>query len=202
MKNDNNTAKKVMLVLLKDLSAHTITTLAKEIDFSRVGMWKLLKKLESSQFIFLQSAGSGKTSTLLAKVNWKNPLTKKILGLYLTEDSLSQRRWRTNFMKLEGVADFLILYGSILHSDEHANDIDLFSVVSDDKNFVAIEKIVNDIQKTLLKKIHIINFKEHELEEELLRSRPFIDAIKKGVVLFGQERFITFMERVHSLWQQ
>ncbi len=200
MRNDDSTTKKTMLTLLKDISIrHTITSLAKELHFSRVGMWKILKKLEASQLITLASTGSGKTNTFLADIHWENVLTQKMLALYLTEQAMTQRRWRTNFTKLEGLVDFLVLYGSILHSSEDANDIDLLSVVSSNKNFVAVEKIITEIQKTLLKKIHIINFTEHELKEELLKpSRPFIDAIKKGVVLFGQERFIAFRMKVHS----
>ena len=90
--------------------------------------------------------------------------------------------------------DFLIIYGSILTSSKEANDIDIISVLSNKKNFIEIEKIVSTAQKTQLKKIHLLNFTETEFKNELKKpNKAFIDAIKKGVVLFGQERFIKFI---------
>ena len=41
--------------------------------------------------------GSGKTSTSLIKINWNNPLIEKSLALYLTEESIVQKRWRINY---------------------------------------------------------------------------------------------------------
>ncbi|MDP3027480.1 MAG: hypothetical protein Q8N63_07255, partial [Nanoarchaeota archaeon] len=91
--------------------------------------------------------------------------------------------------------DFLILFGSILHSPKEANDIDLINLVSDENFFVKIDKIITDIQITQDKKIHSINLTEEELKHELKnKNKAYIEALKKGVVLFGQENFIKFIE--------
>lgn len=194
---ENSTSKKIMLVLLKHFSkSHTITSLSKELKISRVGMWKILKKLQSEQFIVLTPVGTGKTSIYIAKLNWDDILVKKSLALYLTEESLKHRRWRVNFCKLEKNVSFLILYGSIIHTPKQANDIDIIGVVSKKKNFLNIQRIIDKEQKILEKKIHIINFTGAEFKDELIKhNKTLIDAVEKGVILFGQENFVTFMKR-------
>lgn len=192
-------SKKIVVQLFKDFSLpHTVTSLAKELRVSRVGVWKIVKKLEVDNFINIIPAGAGKTSTFLVTINWKNILVEKSLSLFLTEEALAQRRWRANFAELEKSVDFLILYGSILHAPHEANDIDLIGVISQKNKFVKIQQSIDIIQKTQSKKIHLINFTESEFKQELLKpNKVFISAIKKGVILFGQENFIQFMKGVH-----
>jgi len=186
----------ILKILLKDLSKkHTVTSLSKERGISRVGSWKLLKELEKEKLIILTSIGPEKTSVQEASLNWDNPLLEKILALLLTEEALKQNKWRYNFKELQNKVDFLILFGSILHSPKEANDIDIINLVSDEKNFVKIDKMITDIQITQDKKIHSINITEGELKHELKnKNKAYIEALKKGVVLFGQENFIKFIE--------
>ena len=193
----DNPFKKAALLLFKDFSrTHTITSLAKELNMTRVGIWKKLKKLQSEQFIKLTSIGSGKTSISVADLNWENIIVEKSLALYLTEEALKQRRWQLNFADLEQVADFLILFGSVLHSPKEAKDIDM-AIVSQKRKFIKIQKTLDKIQKTEIKKIHAISFTEAEFKEELKKpNKALLDAIKKGVILFGQEKFVQFMKRM------
>ncbi|MBS3167429.1 hypothetical protein J4403_04475 [Candidatus Woesearchaeota archaeon] len=185
---------RILKLLLKDFTIKpTITVLSKEIDMSRVGTWKVLKKLETEQLIFLSSVGEGKTSTYNILLNWKNPLLVKTLALALTEESIKNPRWLSNFKELESKLDFLLIYGSIIHSPKEANDIDLLGIISK-KNFLLIEEIIKKIQKTQIKKIHLINLTSAEFKAELKKpNKVFVDAVKKGIVLFGQEKFIKFI---------
>lgn len=194
---NNKTSMKILKILSKDFTIKpTITNLAKEVEISRVGMWKLLKKLEKNRLILLHPVGSGKTSTYIINLNWENPLVEKNLALALTEDSLKQQRWISNFAELEEKMDFLIIYGSILNSPKEANDIDMLGITTK-KNFKKIDEILSKIQKTQLKKIHALNFTQEEFKQELERhNKAFIDAVKKGVILFGQENFIKFIKNV------
>lgn len=193
----DNTTKRLTLILLKDLSrTHTITSLAKELNMSRVGVWKILKQLQSEDFVKLTSIGSGKTSTSITSLNWESVLVEKSLALYLTEEALQQRRWQSNFGDLEKLVYFIILFGSVLHSPKEAKDIDIV-IVSQKRKFIKIQKIVDKIQKSQLKKIHAINFTEREFKEELKKpNKALFDAIKKGAILFGQEKFIRFMKEI------
>ena len=106
-------------------------------------------------------------------------------------------KWRYNFKELENHVDFLMLFGSILHSPKDANDIDVLSLVSNEKSFVKISKIITDIQITQSKKIHAINFTKKELKHELKdKNKAYTEALKKGIVLFGQENFIKFIKEI------
>lgn len=198
-----NPSKRALLVVLKDLSTrHTTTSLAKELKLTRVGTWKILKKLEHDSLITFNHVGVGKTSTGLIALNGDNILVEKMLSLYLTEEALVHQRWRVTFAELEKMTDFLILYGSILHSPKEARDIDLVGMVSSNR-FVKVDMVLHKIQKTAIKKVHTILFEKNELMTELEKhNTACIDAIKKGVVLFGQEKFISFMKQVHRTWQQ
>lgn len=188
---------KILKILLKNFTIKpTITILAKELGMSRVGIWKVLKKLEAEKLTVLSPIGTGKTSTYRISLNWDNPLTEKNLVLVLTEDALKNQRWLSNFTELENKIDFLIIYGSIIHSPKEANDIDILGVTNKNK-FLEIEESIKRIQKTQIKKIHALSFTQTEFKQELEKpNKVFIDAIKKGIILFGQEKFIKFIRNI------
>lgn len=188
---------RILKMLLKNFSVHyIITSIAKEVGMTRVGTWKVLKKLEAEKLIILSPIGAGKTSTYNISLNWDNPLVEKTLSLALTEDAMKNQRWMDNFAELENQLDFLIIYGSIIYSPKEANDIDILGIIRGDK-FIEIEESIKKIQKTQIKKIHALNFTEAEFKHELERSnKAIIDAVKKGIVLFGQEKFIKFMRGI------
>src|SRR3989344_7323837 len=184
-KNKKNT--EILKIILKQFTIKwTITSLAKEIKMSRVGSWKALKKLEAENLILLSPVGGGETSTFNILLNWENQILEKRLSLILTEDALKNQRWLNNFKELENKLDFLILYGSMMHSPREANDVDVLGVVSNKNKFKEIEEAVQKIQKIQSKKVHSENFTRTEFKEELKKkNKIFIDAIKKGVVIFG-----------------
>ena len=199
METIKSTAQKIVTILLKDLvTTHTATSLSKEFKMSRWGIWKILKKLEKDEFIILDQIGTGKTSTHRIRLNWSNILVEKTLAFSLTQEALKHKRWRYDFADLEQEVDFLILHGSILHSPREAKDIDIIGVAKERK-LAKIGEVVFKIQETQNKKIHSINFTQKEFEQELKKpNKAFIDAIKKGVVLFGQENFIKFIKKLQK----
>ena len=195
----NKTNTKILKVLLKQFTIKwTITSLAKELNMSRVGIWKVLKKLEAERLVLLSPVGEGKTSIFNINLNWENPVLEKNLSLILTKDAFKNQRWLNNFKEIEDKLNFLILYGSIIHSPKEANDIDILGVVSNKNNFLSIEETIKKIQKTQIKKIHSENFTQTEFKEEIKKpNKIFLEAIKKGVVIFGQEKFIKFIKEVY-----
>ncbi|MBI2575236.1 nucleotidyltransferase domain-containing protein [Candidatus Woesearchaeota archaeon] len=194
----SKSVSRVLEYLLKDFSSRpTVTSLTKETGLSRVGAWKLIKRMQSGKLIVLYKIGNGKTSAYSMGLNWDNPLVWKNLALCLTENALKNQRWLNVFAELKNKLDFLVLYGSIINSPREASDIDVLGVVSNKSRFVEIAESIRNIQKTQIKKIHAINFTQAELRQELRKpNMAFIGAIKKGIVLFGQEKFIKFMESV------
>ncbi len=195
MEKENN-EDRILKVFLKQFSVNwTITLLFKEINMSRVGTWKVLKKLKEDKLIIIYSIGKGKTSTFILKLNWENPVLEKRLSLILAKEALKYQRWISNFGELESLNEFVILYGSILHSPKEASDIDILGIVFNKNNFLDIEKRIKKIQKTQIKEIHLENFTKSEFKDELKKpNKVFIDAIKKGIILFGQEKFIKFIK--------
>ena len=189
---------KILKILLKDLAIKpTITFLAKEVGMSRVGTWKVLKKLEAEKLVILSPIGTGKTSACSISLNWENPIVEKMLSLALTEDAIKNQRWLSNFKEIEDKADFLLIYGSIIHSPKEANDIDILGVTSKNK-FLEIEESIQKIQKTQVKKIHALNLTPAEFKGELEKpNKALIDAVKKGIILFGQEKFIKLIKSIH-----
>lgn len=186
-----------MNILLKDLSSHTATSLSKELKMSRWGTWKILKKLEKDKLIEIKPIGMGKTSTSIIKLNWDNVLAEKNLALSLTQEALNYKRWVYNFSNLQEEVDFLILYGSILYTEE-ANDIDVLGVAKENK-FAQIDDMIVKIQQTQNKKIHFINLTQKEFKQELKKpNKAYLDAIRKGIILFGQENFIRFVKELQK----
>ena len=198
MLTENLTYKKVIWILFKDFSTeHTITSLAKFAKISRVGAWKILKKLEHEGLIELNPLGDGKTSAYMVHLRWENPILAKILVLFLAQEASKYKRWAFDFSDLEDKVEFMVLFGSVLFSFKDANDIDILCVAKE-KDIGKLEDIVFNIQKTQNRKIHSISFTKKELKQELKeKNRALIDAVKKGIVLFGQENFVNFMKEVH-----
>ena len=185
----------IMKILLKDISVkHNITGLAVELGMSRVGIWKILKKLEKENMILLSKVGSGKTSTNLIALNWENSLVEKILALALAEDAQKNQKWLENFRELEGKAEFVLIFGSIINSPKGANDIDIMIIAKKDR-LLHIDELIQKIQKTQQKKIHAILITSDEFKTELETSnRAYLDGIKKGIFIFGQENFINLIK--------
>ena len=195
METEKYTSERVLTILLKEpFSVHTATSLAKTLRITRQGIWKRLNKLRKSDLVNLEFVGKTKTSTATVKLNWANPITEKTLSLLLMKESLKLQRWRSNFAELENNTDFLILFGSILINPKEANDIDIL-LVANKKKFKTIETIVIKIQQTQLKKIHLIDLTAVEFSYELKKSnKSYIDAVKKGMVLYGQDSFVQFIK--------
>ena len=200
MVTNKENSSRILSVLARGIfQSQTATILAKELKMSRWGIWKILKELEKEGLINLVPLGSGKTSTHLIRLNWKNDLLEKTLSLIFAQEAAEYGRWKFVFSELESYVDFLILYGSILHSPKEANDIDIISIISNKKNFLKIDDILKEKQITQSKRIHDIIFSSREFKYELQKpNKAFIDAIKKGVVLFGQEKFIKFIKEMQK----
>ena len=56
------------------------------------------------------------------------------------------------------------------------------------------------LQQSQLKKIHFIDLtgKEFKEEIEINKNKAYIDALKKGVILFGQEDYVKFIMNLYK----
>ncbi len=191
----NKTTEQILMMLLKEpFTRHTATSLAKSLNITRQGLWKSLNKLAESKLIVLEPIGNTKKSAVTVRVEW-SLVVIKTLSLLLTKESLEYERWMVNFAELENYASFVILFGSILHNSKKANDIDILVIVSNKHNFKQVDESTSKIQKTQAKKIHLIELTDKEFMKGLKsRNKAYLDALKKGVVLFGQDNYTKFVE--------
>jgi len=190
---------RIALLLLKDFSTmHTITLIGKELGMTRSGIWKVLMKLKKESYITLETTGK-ETSLIIPRLNLKNELLEKYLNFVLSKEAKEHERWIFNFTEVKEHVSFFILYGSVLTSYANAKDIDVIGIIPDRKSFKKLHESLDKIQKSESKRIHTINFTESEFREELLKpNKAFVEAVKKGIVLFGQEEFIKFMRKLHG----
>lgn len=190
---------RIALLLLKDFSTlHTITSIGKELGMTRSGIWKVLMKLKKEGYITLET--TEEKSLLIPKLNLKNELLGKYLDFALSKEAKEHERWIFNFAEVKGHVSFFILYGSVLKSYTKAKDIDVIGIIPDGKSFKKLHESLDKIQKSESKRIHSINFTELEFREELLKpNKAFIEAVSKGIVLFGQEQYIRFMKKLHGV---
>ena len=185
---------RIVLLLLKDFSTmHTITSIGRELGMTRSGIWKVLMKLKKENYITLET--TEEKSLLIPKINLRNELLEKYLDFALSKEAKEHERWIFNFTEAKEHVSFFILYGSVLKSYAKAKDLDVIGIIPDRKSFKKLHESLDKIQKSESKRIHTINFTESEFREELLKpNKAFVEAVKKGVVLFGQEEFIKFMK--------
>ncbi|PIN91201.1 hypothetical protein COU57_01570 [Candidatus Pacearchaeota archaeon CG10_big_fil_rev_8_21_14_0_10_32_14] len=196
MESKTKTTEKILLKLLKEpFTKHTATSLASALNLSRQGLWKSLNKLSKNKLIALETIGETKKSAVTISLEWKNQVTIKTLSLLLTKESSEHERWKVNFSQLENNTEFIILFGSILHSPKNARDIDILAVVNSKNDFKRLDEAVIKIQKTQEKKIHLIDLTNQEFKTELRKqNKAYIDSLKKGIVLNGQDNYIRFLE--------
>ena len=67
------------------------------------------------------------------------------------------------------------------------------------QDFKEIEEEILKIQKVQSKKIHAIQLTNEEFCKEIKdKNKAYSDAIKKGVILLGQDNFIKQMEKLNG----
>lgn len=202
METTNKTTEKILIILFKEpFIKHTATSLAKTLNITRQGLWKSLNKLAEDKLVILESIGNTKKSVVNISLQWENSITIKTLSLLLTKESSEYERWKINFAELENYTSFMILFGSIICSSKQAKDIDILAIVNNKNSFKLISEAVSKIQKTQAKKVHLIDLTKKEFREELKKqNKGYIDALKKGVVLFGQDDYIKFIGEIKKAW--
>ncbi|PIN81876.1 hypothetical protein COV11_00790 [Candidatus Woesearchaeota archaeon CG10_big_fil_rev_8_21_14_0_10_30_7] len=185
--------KKILLVLFKDFSTqYNARSISKQVNMTHEGAFKALKNLEKKGFVISKSFGKA----TMYKMKY-GPLTKKNLELLLLEESeLNYARW-VDEVKNFNESSILVLFGSVLESKEY-KDVDLLVVVSKERYDALIKKI-DGKNKLLLKKIHPIIQTINDLKNNIIKKDPvIIDAIKNGIVLKGQEKFVEVLSNVTS----
>lgn len=196
MKNITKNEMNALIILFKEISNnYNANNLSKELGISSMGTLKILKDLERKDI--LKSAQFGKA--VFYKLNFNNDYVNAYLKFLLqneAEQSIPRvRKWVKEIRKLKKDAEIGILFGSVLKTDNY-KDIDLLLVLKESQNN-KIKKLIDDLNKINIKKIHIIRQTKKDLEQNLNKEdEVIINIIKKGIILFGYDSIIEIIKNV------
>jgi len=190
MKFDNE--YKSILVLFKDfLIPYNSRNLSNVVGISHAGMFKLLKKLEKREIIKPKRIGKA----VIYSLNMNNAITKREIEMALTLEAQNYFKWLEEFSVLKDTSEFIVLFGSIIKNEKSAKDIDVL-IIADKKNFNKINNEVRKKNKILNKKIHLVLQSIDDFKKDVNnKNKIMLDIIKKGVVLFGQEKITNILEK-------
>jgi biotin operon repressor len=185
-------SREILLHLFKNPSTrHTISSLTEKLERSKVGIWKTVKNLEKEGFVILSPIELLRRKVYTVSLNWDNYLVEKTLGMYLISEALDYEDWTKHFNNLGNVLDFLILCKE--------DDKDKIIGITQKGKFIRIQKPLN-LQDLKGKEIVTSSVTSLDFMHGLKNNREeSINAVKDGVVLFGQEKFIQFMKQVHLI---
>ena len=187
--------KKIVLRLFKDFTMdYNSSSIAKVLDKTRVGAFKALNSLEKDTIVKGRKLGKAK----FYKINLEDEYARKNVETLLMEEAKNNIRWKDELSQLFELTDIIILFGSIIRSEEKANDVDLL-LVFNKKNNNKINDFIKEKNRLLIKKLHPIKQTRDDLRKNILkRDKVIIDAIKNGIVLHGHEKITGIIKNVTS----
>ena len=182
--------QEIIKILFKDfLNVYNSRSISKIAGVSHAGAFKILKRLEKRNIV--SSAKIGKA--IIYSLNLENPIAIREIEMILTIEAQSYKRWIEEFAGLKDKSLFAILFGSVIRNEKEAKDIDLLVVVDKD-NYQEIRKIINERNKILAKKVHLIIQSMKDFKKDVkTKNKAILEILKNGIVLFGQENIIKAM---------
>jgi len=185
--------KEVVLDLFKNPKTDfNASSIAKELNRTRVGTFKALKELEKDGIV----KGKRMGKAIFYKINLKDDYAKKNVETLLMEEARKKQRWLDEFKELFEFAEIVIMFGSITKNEEKAGDIDLLIVLKEENN-KKIDQVIKSKNELLLKKIHPVKQTKKDLIENIKKKdKVILNALKGGIVLHGFEKLIRVIESV------
>lgn len=167
---------------------YNINQLAKELDISPGGMFKILKKLGTQKFVTEKRMGN----SIFYKINYASAEARDAAVFALTEKRASPYAsvWIKDLGILKNKTDAALLFGSVLKKGRDARDIDLL-LVFPKGNLKDVEKTIDKINKIKPKKIHAVYQTKSDLFKNLKkRDKAILEEIRTGIILWGREVFV------------
>ena len=143
----------------------TIRNVAQRLNFSAAGVFNILKKLEKERIVVGQKLGTG----LFYSINFDNKISRHLAAIVL------------------------------LYSDEKvAINAELFkhakSAIFDKKTILLVTDNLTDIDISM-PNVNIISKTEDEVIELFKKKdQEMIQLLKKGIVLFGEEKIVSIIK--------
>jgi DNA-binding Lrp family transcriptional regulator len=191
-----NEARTIEFLIRNFSKEYNINQLAKELNISPGGMFKILKKLKTQGFLTEKKLGNN----IFYKINYNSQDALDTCTFSLTEKRTTPyiRAWMKDLEKLKPKTKLAILFGSILKKDRKARDIDIL-LVFDKRNLKDVENLIDRINRIKSKKIHAI----YQTREDLLknikkRDKAILEEVRTGVILWGRNFLVEVIKNGQS----
>jgi hypothetical protein len=187
--------RELLLKLFKDFSKdYNPSSIAKEVNKSRMGAFKALQSLEAKGIVKGQALGRAR----FYKVNLESSYARKTAELLLMDEANQHQRWVDELKELFLHVNIVIIFGSIITKEKNAHDIDLLMVYPE-KNNNQVNSFIRQKNEILVKKIHPVKQTKEDLIKNLKKKDAvMLDAVRTGVVLHGFQEFVELIENVTS----
>lgn len=175
-------------------SKYNINQIARELNLSPMGSYKILKKLEKDSILIPEKIGNA----IFYKINFDSDKAIELCKFVLTERKLTPyiKTWIEDLQPLKKLSQLAILFGSILVKDKKARDIDLL-IIFRKKDFKEIQKKITEINSIRTAKIHdIVQTKEDFIKNIKNRDKVVLVAVQKGIILWGRELLTEVIKNV------
>lgn len=188
-----NEKKVLRLILTAFGSDYSINNVAKECGLTPNGAYKILKKFENEGILRYKKIANIKSY----KINFDNEKTTKILELILIPDIEGRIEYRTKDLEsLRKITKACILFGSYITAKKEPNDLDILFVF-ERANYKEYKKRLAGIKEITPVKIHDIIQTEEDLATNIReKNKAVLNALKNGIVLWGQEMMIRVIKNV------
>lgn len=183
-----NEARTIEFLIRNFSSNHNINQLAKELNITPGGIFKILRKLKNQDFLTEKKLGNN----IFYKINFKSQEALDVCKFVLTEKKLTPyiKTWIKDLEILRKKTKLAVLFGSILKKDKKAGDIDIL-LVFDKKDFNHVENQLIKLNKIKPKKIHAIYQTKKDLIENIKNEdKAILQEIKTGIILWGRELLV------------
>ena len=179
-----NEARVINFLLRNFSKKYNINQLAKELQLSPRGAYKILKKLKNNDILSIQKIGNNHIYT----INFNNDIALEVCQFVLIETKNTPyiKTWINDLQSLKKFAKIVILFGSILTKEKQANDVDVL-LVFEKKNLLKIQDQIKKINQIKSKQIHAIVQTEKDLLNNIQKRDPaLLEEIQTGLILWGR----------------
>lgn len=183
--------KEITIKIFKDLdNYYNANSISKEVGMTRVGSYKALKKLEKTGLLVSKKLGKA----IFYKANLDDDYAVKSIELFLMEDAKRKARWQDEFKEISKLSEAVILFGSILKSEEKARDIDLLIILKPENN-KKINRVIYLKNQILTRKTHPIKQTSEDFVKNInKKDKVILSAIRDGLILSGVEKAVDLIK--------
>lgn len=189
--------RETLLILFKEFAAYyNANSISKILKISHVGSQKIFKRLLKENLIKDKQIGK----SIIHSLRLEEDYVCKLISFLLADEANSKfKRWQEEFKALFKKDRIIMLFGSAIKNYEAARDIDIMLIIGK-KDYKEVKKIMNEKQELLPKELHSIEMTEEDLIKNIKkREKAVMDAVKNGVILYGQDKYVEVIKNVSSL---